>query len=86
MLTDNIAYCGVDCSACSDFTLGKCPGCRLTDWREGDICMPVECCRKQAVSCCGECPSFPCGDIRGFYSGSESHEQAFNRMRALQKE
>ena len=74
------AYCGVDCSVCSDYTGGKCPGCRQSDWQEGNICPPVACCRKKRISCCGECPSFPCADMKAFYEESESHRHAFERM------
>ena len=35
-----IAYCGVDCSACTDLLSGKCPSCRLSEWKDDDICMP----------------------------------------------
>ena len=78
-----IAYCGVDCAACSDYQSGKCPGCRQTVWPEGDACLPVACCRDKGISCCGECPSFPCADMKAFYAESESHEQAYRRMAAL---
>ena len=78
-----IAYCGVDCAACADYTGGKCPGCRQTDWQEGDICLPVECCPKQEIAYCGECPSFPCKDMEAFYQESESHAQAYKRIQAM---
>ena len=78
-----IAYCGVDCAACADFTGGKCPGCRQTDWKPGDACMPVECCRRKGIESCGECPSFPCPDMAEFYRESESHERAYARMKAV---
>ena len=80
---DLIAYCGVDCAACSDYTGGKCPGCRQTDWQEGDVCLPVECCRKRGIECCGECAEFPCGEMRDFYAESESHRRAYDRMAAV---
>ena len=80
MGNDLIAYCGVDCSVCPDYTEGICPGCRQTEWREGDECMPVECCRKRGISCCGECMAFPCEDMKAFYSESESHRLAYGRM------
>ena len=86
MENDLIAYCGVDCAACGDHTGGKCPGCRQTEWKEGDICMPVECCRKKGISFCGECPGFPCADMKEFYGESESHERAYARMLALHKD
>ena len=78
-----IAYCGVDCSACTDYTEGRCPGCRQTDWQAGDICFPVECCRKREIPFCGKCPGFPCGDMKEFYRESASHEQAYERMLAM---
>ena len=37
-----IAFCGVDCAACSDYTEGKCPGCRRTEWPEDDPRPPCE--------------------------------------------
>ena len=51
MPEDLIAYCGVDCAACADYTGGK-------------------------------CPSFPCDDMQDFYRESESHEQAYQRMKS----
>ena len=79
----SIAYCGVDCAACGDYAGGKCPGCRQTEWKEGDICMPVECCRKKGISFCGECSAFPCADMKEFYGESESHKRAYGRMLRL---
>lgn len=81
METMNIAYCGVDCAVCPDFTAQKCPGCRETQWKPDDICMPVECCRKKNIPCCGRCDTFPCEDMRAFYEESESHREAFARMK-----
>lgn len=82
-MNERIAYCGVDCAVCTDYTDDKCPGCRKTDWKPDDICLPVECCRKKEISCCGECPSFPCAEMEGFYTESESHALAFTRMQAI---
>ena len=78
-----IAYCGVDCSACADLKSSKCPGCRMTEWGAGEICMPVDCCNKRSISACGECADFPCEEMKSFYAESESHEAAFERMRAI---
>ena len=80
----DIAYCGVDCAACADYQSGVCPSCRQTDW-EDDPCMPVRCCEEQGVSCCGECPGFPCTDMAAFYEESDSHRAAYARMRALRE-
>ena len=80
-----IAYCGVDCSVCPDLTGNKCPGCRQTEWTAGDICFPAECCRKKGIAACGECASFPCGEMAGFYHESASHAEAYLRMLSLGK-
>ena len=80
-----IAYCGVDCAACSDLREEKCPCCRRTAWTEDDICRPVECCRSKSISFCGECSAFPCGEMAEFYHESESHEAAYVRMASMGK-
>lgn len=78
-----IAYCGVDCSACSDFVNGKCPGCRQSEWTEENICLPVKCCREKQIACCGECMQFPCEVMKDFYEESEGHRKAYKRMRQM---
>ena len=83
IIDDLIAYCGVDCSVCGDYTGGKCPGCRQTDWKEEDICLPVGCCGGKGILCCGECRAFPCADMKEFYKESESHMLACQRMIAV---
>ena len=85
MVEKRIAYCGVDCAVCADFTQGKCPGCRKTVWEPGDECMPIACCQRQNISCCGQCPDFPCEDMKAFYEESEGHREAFERMRSLHR-
>ena len=75
-----IAYCGVDCSGCTDLISGRCPSCRLTEWKADDICMPVKCCREKSISCCALCDVFPCRDMADFYDESDSHREAFQRM------
>ena len=82
-MNDMIAYCGVDCSACADHTAGRCPSCRLTEWDTDDACMPVSCCRKKGIGCCGLCDVFPCRDMADFYDESDSHREAFQRMLAM---
>ena len=83
MVEKHIAYCGVDCAVCADFTQGKCPGCRKNAWEPGDECMPIACCQRQNISCCGQCPDFPCEEMQGFYRESPSHELAYGRMLSL---
>ena len=73
-------FCGVDCSECPDLAGGKCPGCRQTEWKAGDECMPVACCMKRSISCCGECGDFPCDDMKEFYEESDGHRKAYAVM------
>lgn len=78
-----IGYCGVDCSSCSDYTAGKCPGCRQSEWPDGDPCKPVVCCQEKGVHFCGACREFPCDMMKDFYEESESHKKAFELMLSL---
>ena len=80
---DHIAYCGVDCAVCPDFTEGKCPNCRRTDWSSCGACAPVACCRGRGFTSCGQCPDFPCPEMAGFYEESEGHRAAFARMQRV---
>lgn len=79
-----IAYCGVDCAPCPDFTAGSCPGCRRTAWGD-DPCMPVACCREKGIESCGACGAFPCADMAEFYRESERHKEAYQRMLNMRK-
>ena len=81
-----IGYCGVDCAACTDYAGKVCPGCRLSTWPEGDECPPVACCRKQDITCCGLCPTFPCDMMSEFYKESESHRTAGVLMASLRRQ
>ncbi len=80
-----VAYCGVNCAGCPDFTGGKCPGCRATEWND-DPCPPVRCCREREIFFCGECSGFPCDMMAEFYEESESHKEAYARMNAVRSE
>ena len=84
LLSEQIAFCGVDCAVCSDYTEKKCPGCRKTEWPADDPCPPVGCCQKRGIRVCGQCDDFPCRMMREFYEESDSHRAAYERMRALQ--
>ena len=81
-----IAYCGVDCAACADYAEKKCPGCRRSEWPDGDPCPPVACCRKREIEFCGQCADFPCAMMREFYEESDSHRAAGERMKRLSQE
>ena len=82
-MKNGIAYCGVDCSKCSDFIQRKCPSCKLTEWKDNDICMPVKCCREKGIDFCAFCSVFPCKDMAEFYDESNSHRDARGRMESL---
>lgn len=76
-------FCGVDCAACPDLLAKKCSGCRETVWPDDDPYPPTGCCWNKSISCCGECPDFPCPMMAEFYEENESHRQAFRRMRQV---
>lgn len=80
-----IAYCGVDCSACADFKNKICPSCRETEWKENDMCMPVQCCKDRGIEICAECSDFPCDQMEAFYEESDSHKDAYCRMLEFKK-
>ncbi|MBE7004325.1 MAG: DUF3795 domain-containing protein [Ruminococcaceae bacterium] len=80
---DLIGYCGVDCSACTDYTGGKCPSCRESTWEPGDECKPIACCKEREIMCCGACAEFPCGMMREFYEESEGHRRAYELMKTF---
>jgi hypothetical protein len=83
MLNELIAFCGVDCGACPDYSEQKCPGCRRTEWPADDPCPPVACCGKRGIAVCGQCEDFPCQMMREFYEESDSHRAAYARMLEL---
>ena len=83
MEAERIAYCGVDCGACSEYLSQNCPDCRRSRWPDGDPCMPIACCESKGIRCCGQCDVVPCPDMAVFYEESESHRAAFARMNAL---
>ena len=41
-----IAYCGVDCIVCSDYTCDKCPGCKQTGSRKEIRAFPISAAEK----------------------------------------
>ena len=86
MDTEMLAWCGVDCAVCPDLAEGRCPGCRQTDWKPGETCFPVACCREKGLPFCGLCSGFPCADMAEFYRESEGHKQAYARMLSLRKD
>ncbi len=85
-MENNIGHCGVCCSSCTDYINKICPSCRLTEWKDDDICMPVKCCREKEIESCAFCTDFPCDDMNGFYEESSSHKEAYERMGKTREE
>ena len=81
-----IACCGVDCAVCTDYLNKKCPGCRDSEWPDGDPCAPIACCRQRGIAFCGQCDEFPCRMMQEFYEESDSHRAACARMCRLRTE
>ena len=84
--TNELGYCGVICSTCSDFISSACPGCRASVWPEGDACPPVACCWERGITVCGLCDDFPCSMMVDFYDESESHRRAGELMQQVFRE
>ena len=84
-MRNRIAFCGVDCSKCSDFMNQKCPSCKLTKWKDNDACMPVKCCQEKGIDFCAFCSVFPCEEMAGFYKESDSHREARIRMESMRR-
>ena len=76
-MNTQIAYCGVNCFACSDYINKICPSCKHTQWTEEDICMPVKCCKEKGIDFCAFCNNFPCDDMADFYEESKSHKYVY---------
>ena len=86
IMKNDIAYCGVDCAKCPDFMRQTCPSCKLTEWKDDDMCMPGRCCREKGIESCAACDVFPCREMADFYEESDSHREAYRRMRQSREE
>ncbi|MDR0992428.1 MAG: DUF3795 domain-containing protein [Ruminococcus sp.] len=64
-MEQKIAYCGLDCNACTIKETVLCAGCRESDGTYWDgICEIKECAVKlQKVEHCGNCKKFPCDTL-----------------------
>ncbi len=62
-----LAYCGLDCSACDMGKKTGCPGCQKAAgkplWGE---CKLAKCCIAKGLAHCGKCAEFPCEDLKEF--------------------
>lgn len=76
-----IAFCGVNCLACSAFLDIKnpCPGCRHpaeVQKRKSCInCAKKKCAVEHRVNWCFECPSYPCGRIKSLNQTYQKNDQ-----------
>ena len=78
-----IGFCGVDCSVCRDFTTGVCTGCRASAHTTAEDCPTVTCCEDKNIDFCSGCEQFPCEGMQAFFTESESHREAFDRLKDL---
>ena len=78
-----IGFCGVDCSVCSDYTTGVCTGCRASAHTTAEDCHAVTCCEERNIDFCSGCKEFPCEDMQEFFTESDSHREAFIRLKKL---
>ena len=78
-----IGFCGVDCSVCSDYTTGICTGCRASAHTTTEDCPTVICCEEKNIDFCSGCEQFPCEGMQEFFTESDSHREAFDRLKSL---
>ena len=66
--------CGLLCKWCTYREPSNCPGCIVLNgkasWSDSD-CDVSRCCVNKGYKHCGECPSFPCDDLRGMSYGDD---------------
>lgn len=78
-----MAYCGLECDACSFRTKTNCPGCRVAGgklfWGE---CALAKCCIAKGHEHCGKCEEFPCEQLKE-YSFSKEHGDNGRRIENL---
>lgn len=55
-MKNNIGYCGLACSQCSEGISGQCQGCR----QKSSECSIKKCCESNNINGCWSCSSFPC--------------------------
>ena len=67
MVLSAMAYCGLDCGACSWRAKTNCLGCQArggkTFWGE---CVLAKCCIEKHFAHCGKCEQFPCEQLKAF--------------------
>ena len=78
-----IGFCGVDCSVCSDYAAGVCTGCRASAHTGAEVCPTVACCEEKGIDFCSGCAQFPCEGMQVFFTESESHKQAYERLKDM---
>ena len=76
-----IGFCGVDCSVCSDYTNNVCTGCRASAHTGTEVCMAVACCEDKNIDFCSGCKQFPCDSMKAFFDESDSHREAYVRLK-----
>ena len=80
-----IGFCGVDCSVCSDYVSGICTGCRESAHTTTEDCPTVTCCEGKNIEFCNGCEQFPCEGMQAFFTESESHKEAYARLKKLRE-
>jgi hypothetical protein len=70
-----LAYCGLYCGGCRSYQENSdvgCKGCRDEKTLVND-CPTRECAMRKGILHCGECESFPCELLDGFYKDGHAH-------------
>jgi len=79
-----LSYCGIYCGGCRNYKENmNCQGCRAELEMLSD-CPTKACAEAKGLLYCGECPDFPCNDLKDFYNdGAKHHALAFENIRSI---
>ncbi|MCL1797649.1 MAG: DUF3795 domain-containing protein [Eggerthellaceae bacterium] len=76
-----LSYCGIYCGDCSNYRQNmNCGGCKSEPELLWD-CTTRACAANKGLLHCGQCPEFPCAELKEFYhDGKPSHLKAYENM------
>lgn len=78
---ETLSFCGIYCGGCGNYKENmNCTGCRYEQELVND-CPTRTCAIYRGLVHCGECESYPCGELDSFYrDGNPTHELAYKNM------
>ncbi len=76
-----LARCGMDCTQCRFAVENDCPGCMQGQLFEDEQCDIYDCCEKKQYNNCGQCPDFPCDDLKAVSYDKDTGDGGARLMR-----